>query len=128
VWQTEKSQLCTLTLQMALAVLLALPRGYWVSLDEIRRDLRWCGRKARPMKIAVSEFLVFIQQNGAPIEQWIELKRGQYIQGAVAQIHWTRRVYVVTVDPPERYIGAKPFWPRVVEEPRVSLDRDSSNI
>ena len=24
--------------------------------------------------------------------QWIELKRGRYIQGALAQIRWTRRV------------------------------------
>ena len=45
--------------------------------------------------------------------QWIELKRGEHIQGALAQIYFTRRIYVVTVPPPGRYAGAKPCWPRI---------------
>ncbi len=97
---------------------LALPRGYWVPLEELRTDsgAHWWGRKVRPVKIAASSFLVWINRDGVVLEQWITLRPGEFIQGALAHISFSQRVYVVTVQPPMQYASAKPCWPRVVRK------------
>ncbi len=95
--------------------LLALPRGYWVSLADVRgSDSRWWGRKVQPVKIAATAFLIWRSHDGIALHEWVPLKAGEYLQGALARIRSTRRVYLVTVPAPPKFDGARPCWPRIV--------------
>jgi hypothetical protein len=72
--------------------------------------------KSRAVKIAASAFVVYVLSGDVTLERWIELKRGQYIQGALATVFAEQRVYVVTVPPPAEFADAQPCWPRIVSE------------
>jgi len=47
-------------------------------------------------------------------EPGVREKVAARIQGALAQIHWIQRVYVVIVPPPSRHASAKPCGLQVV--------------
>lgn len=84
------------------------PEGGWAPLDDVRAG-KWGRFDPKPVKIAVNRFVVIGNDH---VSRWTYLRRGQYLQGLVAQAGNERRVYVVTVHPPEGVPGA--VWPRVV--------------
>ena len=88
---------------------LRFQQGQWVDLEAIRSGTWWKYRP-RPVKICVEAFAVLIGH----FDRWIELKPGEFIQGALATVLGRQCVYVVTVPPPAEYGDAKPSWPRVV--------------
>lgn len=92
--------------------LLNWPAGGWVALDVLKRG-EWWQLKPAPVRVAAARFLVFRTNGSVTWEDWIDLKPGEYLQGALAQRHGDYRVYVVTIDPPAKSQGASP-WPRVV--------------
>jgi hypothetical protein len=87
---------------------LKFPEGHWVDLVTLRAGA-WWQYKPRPVKIAAAAFGVHLE-----LEQWIPLKPGQYLQGALATVFSEQRVYIVTEPPPAKFALAKPCWPRVV--------------
>jgi hypothetical protein len=93
---------------------LKLPEGHWVALDTLRAGV-WWQYKPKAVKIAASAFGVYVPSGDVILERWIELKAGQYIQGALATVFAQQRVYVVTVTPPAEYAEVRPCWPRIVD-------------
>lgn len=91
---------------------LKFPEGHWVELAALQAGT-WWQYKPRPVKIAAAAFGVYLD-----IEQWIPLKPGQYIQGAMATVFAEQRVYVVVVLPPAEYTSVQPCWPRIVQARR----------
>lgn len=90
---------------------LKFPEGYWLELEAIRAGQLW-QFKPRAVKLSVQAFYVYTAQVGG--ERWIELRPGEYLQGADLTVFAERRVYVVTVQPPSEYAEARPAWPRIV--------------
>lgn len=86
------------------------PQGGWARLESIKAD-EWARYNPRPVKIAVARF---VQVDSMQVPHWIELRRGQYLQGLVAEIGYDHRVYVVTVPAPDEYRHISDRWPRVV--------------
>lgn len=89
---------------------LKFPEGHWVDAATLRAGA-WWQYKPRPVKISAVAFGVYLE-----LEQWIQLKPGQYLQGALATVFAERRVYIVTEPPPARFARAKPCWPRIVSD------------
>ena len=96
--------------------LLKWPVSPWVGLAIIKRG-DWWQFSPVPVRIAVARFLVMRKNGNGIWEQWIALKRGEYLQGALAERHGERRVYVVTVDPPVAFEDVSP-WPRIISGDR----------
>ena len=94
---------------------LKFPEGHWVELAPLQAGA-WWQFKPRPVKIAAAAFGIYLE-----IEQWIPLKPGQYLQGALATVFAEQRVYVVTVPPPAEYAGARPAWPRIIRAGETNL-------
>lgn len=86
------------------------PQGGWARLESIKAD-EWARYNPRPIKIAVARF---VQVDSMQVPHWIELKRGQYLQGLIAHIGHDHRVYVVTVPAPDEYPHISDRWPRIV--------------
>jgi hypothetical protein len=93
------------------------PAGYWVTLDNLKSTSgsAWWKFKPQPTQIAVSAFQVLIERDGIALDHWINLRAGEFIQGAIATLFGVRRVYVVTTTPPTGYESAAPYWPRIVK-------------
>jgi hypothetical protein len=84
------------------------PEGGWAALDEIRAG-RWSKLDPKPAKIAVAGFAIVDEHH---VRRWTQLRRGQYLQGLVAQAGRERRVYVVTIQSPGSLPGT--LWPRII--------------
>ncbi|MGZ8228742.1 MAG: hypothetical protein ACXW2A_03495 [Burkholderiales bacterium] len=98
--------------------LLNWPPGGWVPLDVLKRG-EWWQFKPAPVRVAAARFLVSRRDGDVAWEDWVNLKPGEYLQGALAQRHGDYRVYVVTIDPPSGDATAVP-WPRVVSARRAA--------
>lgn len=100
------------------------PPGYHVARAAVR-DLsigNWWHFKPQPVKVAVSAFMVLRDRSdGTTDHLWIDLKPGEFLQGAKCALYATFRVYVVVEDAvPPGYSGVRPPWPRVVKsKPRA---------
>jgi hypothetical protein len=92
------------------------PEEPWVRLDVIKSGA-WANLDPKPVRIAVSRFMIYRVLGAATIDQWITLKPREYLQGALLEDRAEHAVYIVTVDPPEGYCVASP-WPRVVSSRR----------
>jgi len=90
------------------------PEGGHVRLEAVKGGA-WWQFAPRPVKLAVAGFLIHNYSSGVGIEQWVKLRPGQFIQGALCQKYADCRVYVVTVDPPPEYSGVTVPWPRIVD-------------
>jgi len=84
-------------------------QGQWVDLETIRSG-SWWKYRPRAVKVCVEAFTVLV----GDFDRWIDLKPGEFIQGALATAMGRQCVYVVTVPPPAEYELAKPCWPRIV--------------
>ena len=96
--------------------IMKLPVGNWVDLAVLRSG-DWVRYRPRPVRIVAIAFGVYLEppaSPGFPLERWIPLRPGEYLQGAVAKVYAEQRVYVVTVSPPAEYPSAQPCWPRIV--------------
>ena len=82
--------------------------GGWVPLETIG-EYAWQRYDPKPVKIAVARFVVVDQYTNP---RWFALERGQYLQGLLATAGGERRVYLVTVPPPENL--GRSVWPRIV--------------
>jgi len=89
------------------------PEGAHVSLNTIRSG-EWWQLKPQPVKVAVAGFRVSHSKLGAPIGDWIRLKPGEFLQGALTQRLGDFRIYLVTTDPPEAHASVTDPWPRIV--------------
>jgi hypothetical protein len=89
------------------------PEGAHVSLDTIKSG-DWWQLKPQPVKIAVAGFRISHSKLGTPISDWIKLKPGEFLQGALTQRLGDFRLYLVTTDPPEHHAGVTDPWPRIV--------------
>jgi len=97
--------------------IMKFPAGNWVDLGVLRNG-DWVRYRPRPVRIVAIAFGVYLEPPGSPgfpLERWIPLRQGEYLQGAVAKVYAEHRVYVVTVRPPAEYASAKPCWPRIVK-------------
>jgi hypothetical protein len=87
------------------------PEGGWASLASIRAG-EWTTLEPRPVRIMASRF---IHVNSWQVPRYFSLKRGEFIQGLLAQIDVHRRVYVVTVPPPSSESPEEwKEWPRII--------------
>jgi hypothetical protein len=91
---------------------LKFPEGYWLELEAIRAGKLW-QFKPEAVKLSVRAFYVYTADVDG--ERWIELRPGEYLQGAALTVFAERRVYVVAVQPPAEYADARPAWPRIVQ-------------
>jgi hypothetical protein len=92
------------------------PEPGWAPLEEVRAN-GWYKVEPRSVKILASRFMIVDRWQ---IERWFELRPGEFIQGLLATLGPTKRVYVVTVPVPKPYTeeGTKlTVWPRVVAAP-----------
>ena len=90
--------------------LLKFPVGGWASHESIRAGA-WQKFEPRPVRIVASRFIYVDGQLGAI---FFALKRGEYIQGLLAETAAQRRVYVVTVPAPPEHAHKWESWPRIV--------------
>lgn len=72
----------------------------------------WEKFEPRPVRIIASRFVLMHAQLG-PL--FFALKRGEYIQGLLAQTTVQRRVYVVTVAAPAEHADQWQEWPRIIK-------------
>jgi hypothetical protein len=96
--------------------IMKLPVGNWVDLAALRNG-DWVRYRPRPVRIVAIAFGVYLEPRGSPgfpLERWIPLGPGEYLQGALAKVYAEQRVYVVTVPPPAEYERAQPCWPRII--------------
>jgi hypothetical protein len=77
----------------------------------------WERFEPRPVRVVASRFMLADAQLG-PI--FFSLRRGEFIQGLLAQTGAQRRLYIVTVDAPPEQRERWREWPRIVRS------RDSS--
>ena len=101
--------------------IMKLPVGNWVDLTVLRSG-DWVRYRPRPVRIVAIAFGLYLEppaSPGFPLERWIPLRPGEYLQGAVAKVYAEQRVYVVTVAPPAEYPSAQPCWPRIVKAMRL---------
>ena len=101
------------------------PAGYHVERTAVRNlsTGEWWHFKPRPVKVAVSAFMVFRDRDGYAEDRWVELKPGEFLQGAKCQLYGAERVYIVVEDAmPANQPGVRPPWPRIVTaRPRSPL-------
>ena len=90
--------------------LLKFPVGGWASRDSIRGGA-WQKFEPVPVRVVASRFILDSQIGPT----FFALQPGEYIQGLLAQSGGQRRVYVVTVDPPEEHAEKWKLWPRVIK-------------
>ncbi|HXF67896.1 MAG TPA: hypothetical protein VNK67_14515 [Burkholderiales bacterium] len=86
------------------------PAGGWARLESVRAG-RWDAFDPRPVKIPARGFM---EKDAAGASHWFALGPGQYIQGLLARAGEERRVYVVTVGPPQGLAHIHDRWPRIV--------------
>lgn len=91
---------------------LRLKQGYWVDLSTVQAG-EWWQYRPKPVRISAIAFGFY----DGEFDRWVELKPGEFIQGALLELYSRRVVYVVTVLPPAKYANAKPAWPRIVRTP-----------
>jgi hypothetical protein len=95
------------------------PEGGHVPLRVVKNG-DWWQLKPRPVRIAAAAFLVYHRKLGEEVSDWVKLKPGEYIQGALVHKYAAQRLYVVTVDPPPEWSAVTCPWPRIVRAGRPS--------
>ncbi len=87
----------------------SLPMGGWARLDSIYAG-RWDRWHPVPVKLVAKSFM---EKDLESNSHWIDLTRGQWIQGLIARDNYEQRVYVVTIDP-EMSDAIYARWPRIM--------------
>ena len=93
----------------------AFPETGWARLGDIRAGV-WEPYRPMSVRIAATRFRK-IDAEQKP--HWFGLKPGEYIQGLLAEVGTQNRVYVVTVESPDRS-QTWSEWPRIVSAARRS--------
>jgi hypothetical protein len=87
------------------------------SLSKTSRGGAWADLEPKAVRIPADRFAVFRKMNEVTIDDAFELRRGEYLQGAMLQRGTETAVYVVTVPPPP-HLGVLTPWPRIVSSSR----------
>jgi hypothetical protein len=89
---------------------LKFPQTGWAPLASIKAG-EWQKFEPRPVRIFASRFVCF--DPTWETDRYFPLKQGEFVQGLLARINHSARVYVVTLPPPAEYAEFQ-RWPRVV--------------
>lgn len=87
-----------------------LPPGGWARLDSIKAG-KWDKYIPTPVHFSVQSFM---EKDEFGQSHWYPVQNIYWIQGLLAWDRGERRVYVVTIEPEEKYRGHHDRWPRFV--------------